>query len=227
LRVKICGITSVADAVGAVQAGADAIGLNFVGGPRQIDPPTAASILEALPPLVTPVALVELHEGHLADVLVSLLARYQVALLQVYGEITDEAMPRLALSGFCPIPVVGVRDEDFAGCSAGWSTDQGSWRPRAVLLDTYDSGRAGGTGKAFRWDWVAAARTAGRLKDWPPIILAGGLKPENVAEAIRIARPYAVDVSSGVEIEGSPGRKDPEKMKAFVRQAKSAFERNR
>jgi phosphoribosylanthranilate isomerase len=145
----------------------------------------------------------------------------------VYGDIVPESMIRLSMGGFCPMPVVAVCGEDFADASSDWSAGDSVWRPRAVFLDAYEAGKAGGTGRAFRWDWVATAREGGRLKGWPPIILAGGLKPENVAEAIRIARPYAVDVSSGVEIDGSPGRKDPDKMRDFVQQAKSALERNR
>jgi phosphoribosylanthranilate isomerase len=225
VRVKICGITSVADAAAVVQAGADAIGLNLYAGPRKIDTGTAASILESLPPMVSPVALVELHEGRLADHLVSLLARYQVSLLQVYGGVTADAVVRLDMGGFTAIPVVSVRDAGFAAMSPVWKGTT-EWRPRAVLLDAYDREQRGGTGMTFRWDWVREAREAGRLNGWPPIILAGGLNPDNVGEAIRIARPYAVDVSSGVEIEGASGKKDPAKVRAFVRQAKAAFERN-
>jgi phosphoribosylanthranilate isomerase len=226
LRVKICGITSVRDAMAAVDAGADGIGLNFYGGPRRIEIATAASILEALPPMVTPVALVRLEEGGLTDSLAGLLARYQVSLLQAYGDLNADQMVRLSMSGFSVVPVLAVRDQDFAASVPVWDRESLEWRPKAVVLDTYDQNRAGGTGKAFRWDWVEQARATGRLDGWPPVILAGGLNPDNVAEAIRVVRPFAVDVSSGVELEGAPGRKDPDKMRAFVRSARSAFERN-
>lgn len=215
----------MADAATAVQAGADAIGLNLYSGPRKIDADTAASILESLPPMVSPVALVELRNGRLADHLVGLLARYQVSLLQVYGDVTAHGMTSLGTGGFTAIPVVSVREAGFARTPPVWK-GTAEWHPRAVVLDAYDPKASGGTGRAFRWDWVREARQTGDLDGWPPIILAGGLNPDNVGEAIRIARPYAVDVASGVEIEGAPGRKDPTKVRAFVRQAKAAFERN-
>jgi phosphoribosylanthranilate isomerase len=88
--------------------------------------------------------------------------------------------------------------------------------PDGILFDTAVVGRQGGTGQTFDWNWISDARTAGELTQLGAIILAGGLTPENVADAIRIARPYAVDVSSGVEIAGKPGIKDPIKMRDFV-----------
>ena len=88
--------------------------------------------------------------------------------------------------------------------------------PRAILLDAASPSQLGGTGQSFNWHWIAEAREAGELDGLPPIILAGGLNPDNVAEAIRIARPYAVDVSSGVEVPGKPGIKDPIKMRDFI-----------
>jgi phosphoribosylanthranilate isomerase len=90
------------------------------------------------------------------------------------------------------------------------------------VLDTSAPGLLGGTGKTFNWHWIAEARDAGELDGLPPMILAGGLTPDNVAEAIRIAKPYAVDVSSGVEVPGKPGIKDPVKMRDFIQAAKSA-----
>src|SRR6185369_13376000 len=94
--------------------------------------------------------------------------------------------------------------------------------PDALLLDTASKSALGGTGESFNWNWIAEAREAGELNGLPPIILAGGLTPDNVAEAIRIARPYAVDVSSGVEVPGKPGIKDPLKIRDFIQAAKSA-----
>lgn len=224
MRVKICGITSVEDALQAVQAGADAIGLNFYAGPRQIDLPTGAAILDSLPPFVTPVALIGVAGDQIDDDLLTLLIRSRVTLLQVHGDVTIGMMTRLCDVGFAIIQPLAVRDSTFAAVTPFWG--EGSWRPTAVILDTYDPNRAGGTGKAFCWDWVEEARRAGQLDGWPPIILAGGLNPDNVADAIRIARPWAVDVSSGVEPEETPGRKDPGKLRAFIRAARNAFERN-
>lgn len=219
MKVKICGITSVEDAWAAAEAGADALGLNFVGGPRQIDLGRAAEILECLPAFVSPVALVRLEQGRVPDELLELLGEFWVSHLQVYGEVTAGSLAILAQTGFRVMPVLPVRDEAFPEAAAKWLVEETGHRPSAIVLDTHDPERAGGTGKSFPWDWVAAAREAGRLAGWPPIVLAGGLRPENVADAVRRVRPYGVDVSSGVEIAGSPGRKDPEKMRTFIRNA--------
>jgi phosphoribosylanthranilate isomerase len=94
--------------------------------------------------------------------------------------------------------------------------------PGALVLDTASNKALGGTGETFNWEWIKEARDAGELEGLPPIILAGGLTPENVAEAIRIAQPYAVDVSSGVEVVGKPGVKDPIKMRDFIQAAHGA-----
>jgi len=214
----------VGDAVAAVEAGADAIGVNLYAGPRRIDAERATAILESLPPFVTPVALVPFVEGRLADDLVCLLIQNRVNLLQVYGDAAAGTLSALSGAGFVIIPSLPVRHASFADTRPSWGGQQ--WSPKALILDTYDPNVSGGSGKTFRWDWVEEARRAGRLDGWPPIILAGGLNPDNVDEAIRIVRPYAVDVSSGVEVEGAPGRKDPRKMRAFIRSAKAALERN-
>src|SRR5690606_26697728 len=91
-----------------------------------------------------------------------------------------------------------------------------------VILDAYDPGQLGGTGRSFSWEWVTQARAAGSLADWPPILLAGGLTPENVTRAIQIVRPYGVDVASGVERDDHSRRKDPQKLVQFVRAARTA-----
>jgi len=107
--VKICGITTVADAAAAVDAGADAIGLNFIGGPRQIEYDRAADILASLPPAITPVALARLERSRISDPLVEFLAQFWVSHVQVYGEVTSGSLALLAQDGFRPIPVLGVR----------------------------------------------------------------------------------------------------------------------
>lgn len=216
MKVKICGITTLADAIAAVDAGADAVGLNFVGGPRRIDAVTAAGILNALPPLVTPVALVRLEAGVIASAVLPVLEEFHVTHLQVYGTVTAEEIESLTLRRYTSMPVLPVRDEQFDAGASEWL------RASAIVLDAYDPSREGGTGQSFPWEWLAAAREMGRLQDWPRIVLAGGLRPENVADAVRIVAPYAVDVSSGVEVEGTPGRKDPARMRAFVQAAKTA-----
>lgn len=220
MRVKVCGVTDIDSALVAAQAGADAIGLNFVGGPRQIEPDQACQILQAIPPLVTPVALVRLDHGRVPDDLLEFLGQFWISHVQVYGEITSGSLAMLAQDGFRAMPVVSVRDANFADGVNGWLSRMGGRSPAAIVLDAFDPDRLGGTGKAFQWDWVREAAAAGKLAGWPPIILAGGLTPDNVVEAIRTVNPYGVDVSSGVELPGRPGLKDVEKTGLFVRRAK-------
>lgn len=219
MRVKICGITNVGGAFAAAQAGADAIGLNFVGGPRQIDAQTASEILQGMPPFVTPVALVRLEQGGVPDDLLELLGQYWVSCIQVYGEVTSASLAVLARDGFQVMPVVSIRDENFADPVNAMLSQAAGPAPAAIVLDAYDPERLGGTGKPFQWEWVQQAQSAGRMAGWPPVILAGGLTPDNVADAVRTVRPYGVDVSSGVEVPGRPGIKDEEKMRQFVRRA--------
>lgn len=212
MRIKICGITTPEDARLAVEAGADAIGVNLVGGPRRVPVERADSILDALAPFVEPVVLAVLGDPLLDPALVEVLERRAVRWVQVYGAVTPANVARLAEAGYRPVVPVRVEGPDFAVRAAAWRGVP------AVLLDTYEAGTVGGTGRTFPWEWVRAARQRGELTDWPPIILAGGLTPENVAEAIRHAEPYAVDVCSGVEAR--PGRKDFDKMRRFVQAAR-------
>jgi len=220
VRVKICGITNIEDALAATAAGADAIGLNLVGGPRMLELRAAEEILSALPPMVTPVALVRLEDGHLNDATSEVLARLRISHIQLYGTLRKDNLSTLVRDGFHPMPVIAVLNEDFSDLASGWLSNKPQHQPAAIVLDAFDPNREGGTGIAFRWDWIPAARRANKLDHWPPIILAGGLCTENVAEAVRIVSPYGVDVSSGVERAGVPGKKDADRMLAFVRAAK-------
>jgi phosphoribosylanthranilate isomerase len=235
LRIKICGITNPADAILAAEVGADAVGLNFVGGPRRIAPAVARAILRVLPPMVTPVALVRMDEAGLPRELLELFGEFRVSHLQLYGRPgpdaksaqacetpTPQVLAALIAAGFRPMPALAVRDAGFAARLTEWGSLPSESRPCAVVLDAYDPDHEGGTGRSFRWQWVHEARSSGSAA-WPPILLAGGLNPDNVAEAVRLVRPYAVDVSSGVERPGSPGRKDPDKVSAFVRNARAAM----
>ncbi len=222
MRVKICGITTPDDARMVAEAGADAIGLNFVGGPRRIDLTQAEAILAVLPPFVVPVALVEVTGpgvGELNEQILELLATRWVATVQVHGQVSAEAIGKLSWEGFRVILPVRVRDAEFAARPVFLPRDR-QRGPAAVLLDTHDPEKAGGTGRSFCWDWVRQAREQGELADWPPIIVAGGLTPENVGQAIAVTGPYAVDVSSGVE--SAPGRKDPAKVARFIAEARRA-----
>ncbi len=223
VRIKVCGITCLEDLRAAAEAGVDAVGFNFVGGPRCLDPARAAELLGALPPLVTPVALVRLEEGRVPDSLLELLGEFWVSHVQLYGDLTPAVMAALARDGLRPIPVVAVRDVQTLREAGRLVGAEGGFRPAAVVLDAWVPGREGGTGRTLPWSMIAAEQSAGHMQGWPPIILAGGLTPDNVAEAVRQVRPWAVDVSSGVEREGAPGRKDRALMEAFVRQARRAM----
>ena len=192
MTIKVCGITRVEDALCAVRLGVHALGFVFwPRSPRAIGVEQAAAIIEALPPVVTPVG-VFVDPG--AEVVAACFAA-GMSVAQIVGEVP--AMPR----GMRLLRAVTL------------STDGTGIVPQvagsgAILVDAHDPVRRGGTGRTI--DWGAVAPIAARR----PVILAGGLRPENVAEAIALARPAGVDVSSGVE--AAPGIKDPAKMAAFV-----------
>lgn len=203
VRSKICGITRIEDALAAVEAGADAIGLVFYGkSPRAVSIERAAAILQALPPFVTSVGLfVDMPR----DELQQLLQHLPLDLLQFHG---DESPADCEGHGRPYIKALRVRPgEDVAAAMAPYAGARG------ILLDTFVEGVPGGTGASF--DWSLVPENAAK-----PIILAGGLDAGNVATAIRQVRPYAVDVSGGVE--ASKGIKDAGKIRAFVRAVRDA-----
>lgn len=202
VRVKICGITRLEDALAAAELGADALGFNlWPGSPRFLPPEAAREIVSRLPPLVTPVG-VFVNQPR-AEVM-RLAAAAGVALLQLHGDETPDDCQGLGLPVVKAFRVAGP--EDLAAIPAYRSV-------AAVLLDSRSDG-FGGSGRAF--DWELARRAAGPR----PLVLAGGLSPGNVARAIRAVRPFAVDAASG--LESSPGVKDREKMALFVRAAQEA-----
>ena len=201
VRVKICGITRVEDALAAAKAGADAIGLVFYAkSPRAVDIEQAREILAALPPFVTTVGLfVDAERSELERILASV----PLDLLQFHG---DESVQQCEAFGRPYIKALRVKaGDDIAAQVARYPSAQG------ILLDAYVEGVPGGTGEAF--DWSLIPQTLSKL-----LILAGGLRPDNVAEAVSRVRPYAVDVSGGVE--ASKGVKDVEKVGAFIRAAR-------
>lgn len=203
VRSKICGITRIEDALAAVEAGADAIGLVFYGkSPRAVSIEQAAAILQALPPFVTSVGLfVDMPR----DELQQLLQRLPLDLLQFHG---DESPADCEGHGRPYIKALRVRPgEDVSAAMAPYAGARG------ILLDTFVEGVPGGTGASF--DWSLVPENAAK-----PIILAGGLDAGNVATAIRQVRPYAVDVSGGVE--AGKGIKDAGKIRAFVRAVRDA-----
>lgn len=197
VRSKICGITRIEDALAAVEAGADAIGLVFYAkSPRAVSIEQAAAILQALPPFVTTVGLfVDMPR----DELQQLLQRLPLDLLQFHG---DESPADCEGHGRPYIKALRVHPGESV--SAAMAPYSGA---RGILLDTFVEGVPGGTGASF--DWSLVPENAGK-----PIILAGGLDAGNVAVAIRQVRPYAVDVSGGVE--ASKGIKDAGKIRAFI-----------
>jgi phosphoribosylanthranilate isomerase len=213
-RVKICGITTVEDALTAVAAGADVLGFVFAPSPRQVSIEAAAAILRALPPFVTTVGVLVDQEP------APILERCPLDVLQFHGSEPPEQMR--AFPGVRAVKAFRVRasgDLESLRCYHGAAD--------AILLDAYVSGVAGGTGETFPWALAQEAVARGLVapatgigNGAPPLILAGGLTPDNVAAAIAAAAPYAVDVSTGVE--AAPGRKDPAKVRAFIEAAHSA-----
>lgn len=196
-RVKICGITNRDDAEAAVEAGADALGFNFYReSPRSIRPEVAARIIAELPPFVVPVG-VFVNESPRA---IERLAR-EIGLraVELHG---DESPATIAL--LAPLPVIKAFQvgPDFRPMMLRRFTAD------AFLLDGFRAGRRGGTGRAFDWSVARVSARYGR------VIVAGGLTPQNVERAIAEARPYAVDVASGVE--RAPGRKNHHAVRAFI-----------
>ena len=201
-QVKICGITSIADGLAAAEAGADMIGLNFYeGSPRHVTPALAAEIARALPPFVLKVGVfVNPTEAQVLEA----IAACSLNLLQFHG---DEDSAFCTQFGVMSVKALRVRDAESLQTLANFDTD-------AFLLDAYSKAGLGGTGEKFNWELAVAVQKFGK-----PIFLAGGLTPENVADAVRQVRPFAVDVSSGVE--SAPGKKDAAKVRAFIAAVKT------
>ncbi len=202
--VKICGITTPADGEAAAAAGADAVGLMFYApSPRYVTVPAAAAIARALPPFIIKVGV---FVDAPAELVLQAVAECGLNVLQFHGAETPE---------YCQsFPVMTIKAFRMKGPET--LAELPTYPTSAWLLDAYTPDRHGGTGATFNWELARQAGNLGR-----PIFLAGGLTPENVGAAIRQVRPYAVDVSSGVE--AAPGRKDPVKMRAFVGAAKGAL----
>lgn len=202
LRVKICGITSIEDALHAAACGADALGFVFhEESPRCVTPERARSLVAALPPFIVTVGLfVNQPRERVAEV----AGFCGLDVVQLHG---DEPPENCRVSGRRVIKAIRVRDRDSLENLNRFSVS-------AFLLDAWDPDRYGGTGRSVNLDLATTVARKHR------IILAGGLKPDTVAEAIRVVAPYGVDVSSGVE--STPGRKDPELVAAFIRAAKNA-----
>jgi phosphoribosylanthranilate isomerase len=201
VRVKICGITNLPDAQVAVEAGADALGFNFYEkSPRFVPTQTSAEISRSLPPFTLRVGV---FVNPAEELVQRAIGECGLNLLQFHG---DEPPEFCTQFGLMSMKAFRVRD---AGSLEGLA----KYRTDAWLLDAYASDLFGGTGEKFNWNLAIEAQKIGK-----PVFLAGGLTPENVAEAIRQVQPFGVDVSSGVE--SSPGRKDHVKVRAFIKAAK-------
>ncbi|MHB2138265.1 phosphoribosylanthranilate isomerase [Pseudomonas monsensis] len=203
VRSKICGITRIEDALAAVEAGADAIGFVFYAkSPRAVSVQQARAIIRALPPFVTTVGLfVNASRCELGEILDAV----PLDLLQFHGDENAEACEEWRRPYIKALRVKA--GDDIAAAVAAYPGASG------VLLDTYVEGVPGGTGEAFDWSLIPPDLSK-------PLILAGGLTPENVSDAVARVRPYAVDVSGGVE--ASKGIKDHAKIRAFIAAARKA-----
>jgi len=203
VKVKVCGITNLADAQTAVEAGADLLGFVFYEqSPRHVSVKAASGIVRQLPPFVARVGVfVNAREEFIGQT----LGECGLNVLQFHG---DESPEDCLKFGVMSLKAFRVRDRASLKSFPAYQTD-------AWLLDAYTPDARGGTGATFNWDLAVEAQKLGR-----PIFLAGGLTPENVGAAVRRVRPFAVDVSSGVE--SAPGKKDAAKVRAFIAAARQA-----
>lgn len=215
LWVKICGVRDEGAALAAAAAGADAIGLVFAPGPRQVDEDTARRIAAAVPGL----ARVGVFVDPDPERVLGCAERVGLTHVQLHGRVPPELPDLARRAGLVPVRVWRVPPRGAAAPAGEAPPEAGDAAGLEdgdpVLVDTYDPARHGGTGRVGDWD--LAARLARRCR----LILAGGLTPENVGLAVRAVRPWGVDVSSGVERR--PGEKDPERVARFVAAAREAW----
>lgn len=210
IRIKICGVRSIADAAMAADAGADAIGLNFYRpSPRYLDPREALVLMREFPLFTAAVGVTVDMPLRQACAL-----GFQLGLhaLQTYpeGAPGEDSFPFAHIAAFrvsSPQALAAITEYVASARSLGCA-------PAAVLVDAHVPGQMGGTGQQIPWEWLEGVDFGA------PLILAGGLSPDNVAEAVRRVQPWGVDVASGVE--SSPGQKDPTKVQAFIEHARAA-----
>jgi phosphoribosylanthranilate isomerase len=206
VKVKICGITNWADARRAIESGADLLGFNFVPtSPRYVTPAKARRMVKKLPANISAVGV---FENESEEAMLEIARSVGLSQLQLHGDESPAMVARLARNGgrLGVIKALRVKKPFRVAQLAAYK------RANAILLDGFSRQARGGTGTTFDWHLARRAKRHGR------IFLAGGLTPENVAQAIRTARPYAVDVCSGVE--SRPGKKDALRMRSLVRAVK-------
>lgn len=207
-RIKVCGMTDIAEAQGLVAAGVDALGFIFVeASPRNIEPEKAREIIASLPPFVDAVGVFVDQERDVVDDIVKYCGLTMVQLHGAESPQYCESVNARVIKTFSMGPNVELSDtnpfyDPYLDVVAG------------ILLDTYHEKVAGGTGKTFDWDLIKQRRPSA------PLILAGGLNPDNIGDAVRQVRPFAVDVNSGVEI--SPGVKDVGAVERIVETVRAA-----
>jgi phosphoribosylanthranilate isomerase len=205
VMVKICGITNGTDARRAVEAGADFLGFNFYPkSPRYIEPAKARQIARRLP---AKVSVVGVFVNESEETMLEIARTVGLDFLQLHGDESPEMVLRLKRT-LPVIKAIRVRNSLRPANLAQFGLSD------ALLLDGFDARQRGGTGKTFAWGIARRANRYGK------IFLAGGLKPENVGDAIRAAKPYAVDVCSGVEVK--PGKKDPARLKSLMQAVRTA-----
>jgi len=211
IRVKIEGLRDPAQAVEIAELGADAIGLVFAESPRQVTAAQARAVTDALPPWV---ATVGVFVNAPVEQVNAVVAATRITNVQLHGDEGPDVVGRIDARCIKAFRVKGDGWTDEVDAFLAGLDEAGQANLHAVLLDAYDKALRGGSGKQFNWDLVTAARQAGRLDGWPPIILAGGLTPDCVADAVASVQPWGVDVASGVE--SAPGVKDIAKVAAFI-----------
>jgi phosphoribosylanthranilate isomerase len=208
VKVKICGITNSQDAKRAIEAGADLLGFNFyAGSSRYVAPAKARRIVRQLPKSIS---MVGVFVNETETKMLEIASTVGLDYLQLHGDESPDTIARLGLT----LPVIKAVQARQSFRPAQLSRFKTA---SAILLDGFDGRHRGGTGKTFNWEIARRSKPYGR------IVLAGGLRPDNVGEAIRVAKPYAVDVCSGVE--SKPGKKDPAKMKALMSAVKATQKR--
>lgn len=209
--VKICGITQPAQGKQIAALGADAIGLVFAKSPRKVTPILGREIVVGLPDGFPTVGV---FVNSTPDEINSVVSQTGIRYVQLHGKEPAKIIAEIKVP--C-IKVFTMRNENWLGEIREFLDEIDENKPSnlaAVLIDTYNPNLPGGTGESFDWKSVGKERKKGGMDGLPPLVLAGGLTPENVAEAIKLVKPWGVDVSSGLERE--PGIKDLDKVEAFI-----------